>query len=155
VSPDKDTTPEIDIEIGRRKTGMHLYVMQSATGRIKIGRSSNPKLRRLNLQSAIGQPLFLLKVFKNRGTEERVIHDKLAEWREFGEWFTNSGPCRQAIGEAIGAQIGFKVFEVCPSGEAISKAVTTINNREKVESAFEELVIRIRSEGSKRHKSLR
>ncbi len=113
----------------------HLYVMQAASGRIKIGRSSDPRARRRHIQAAIGQPLFLLKVFKNRGSEERAIHAKLIEWHEFGEWFSNSGESRMAIRQALGLKIGFRVFEKLPLPEAIAKALA----RMEVEAALEDM----------------
>jgi hypothetical protein len=136
-------------------SGLHLYVMQAATGRIKIGRSSNPRSRRDDLQSAIGQPLFLLNVFKDRGSEERAIHTKLAEWREFGEWFANCGPSRQAIGEAIGARIGFRVFENLSTSEAIPKAIAAISGRAPAEAALAEVAASIRAEGGRLRRSSR
>lgn len=110
--------------------------MQAASGRIKIGRSSDPRARRRHIQAAIGQPLFLLKVFKNRGSEERAIHAKLTEWHEFGEWFSNTGESRMAIRQALGLKIGFRVFEKkLPLPEAIAKALA----RMEVEGALEDM----------------
>lgn len=118
----------------KSRCGQHLYVMQAASGRIKIGRSSDPLARRRHIQAAIGQPLFLLKVFKNRGAEERAILAKVEEWHEFGEWFSNTGLSRMAIRQAIGVPIGFRVFEKLPLGESIVRASASMQAEAALEA---------------------
>lgn len=82
--------------------GDHLYVMQKASGRIKIGRSGNPEQRRRSLELSSGQRVKLIAVFEGRGVEERAIHSRLAAFPWIGEWFQSSIKATEAIAKPSG-----------------------------------------------------
>lgn len=68
-----------------------LYFIQSEkTGMIKIGRSKNPEKRLKQLQTGSPNKLKLIAVFKDKGPEERGLHERLRcfKVRQNGEWFT-------------------------------------------------------------------
>lgn len=65
----------------------HLYVIRSASGVVKIGRSANVRKRLADLQHGTGHTLKLVKVLHGRGHEETAIHAKVRQWRRRGEWF--------------------------------------------------------------------
>lgn len=90
-----------------KEKGDHLYVMQASTGRIKIGRSFDPKGRRRELQSASGQHITLVAVLKEQGHRERDIHQRLAAHRFLGEWFQCTEEAKAAICEAVGLSLNF------------------------------------------------
>src|ERR1700733_13264852 len=122
-------------------TGRHLYVMQAASGRIKIGRSNDPKVRRKALETARGERLLLLKVLKERGPDERVILDKLVRWRQHGEWFINTEASRAAIDEGIGEKIKFRFWE----DEELNPSIADERSRAETHQAFCELAAQIRA----------
>lgn len=85
----------------------HLYVMQASTGRIKIGRSADPRRRRLALQTSSGQQVALIAVLEGQGHREREIHRKLAVYRGIGEWFLCTKKAKAAICEAVALDLRF------------------------------------------------
>lgn len=90
-----------------RASESHLYVMQNAFGRIKIGRSADPERRRRDLESSSGHKVVLVRIFLNRGAEEAIIHQKLREFRCIGEWFLGTAEAKRAICEAVQARLRF------------------------------------------------
>ena len=83
-TPPARTSPE------RGVAGLHLYVIQSdVTGAVKIGRSSNPEKRLLELQTGSPYRLRLLASFLEKGEEEPILHRAMDRWRLKikGEWF--------------------------------------------------------------------
>lgn len=89
--------------------GQHLYVLQDATGRIKIGRSGDPKKRCRDLQNASGRKINVVLILPNRGVDEQDVHAALTQYRGYGEWFANSDACRKAIAAALGAEIKWRM----------------------------------------------
>jgi len=75
----------------------HLYVMQSADGFIKIGRSKHPRVRRRALCNERRCAVILIGYFKGRGSEERRILVALAEHRATGEWFHDTPSTRAML----------------------------------------------------------
>jgi T5orf172 domain len=78
-----------------------LYVIRSADGLCKIGRTSNPDRRLLQLQYASTSPLSFAWIGAPEGEAlaiERNAHAALASFRRSGEWFeTTDDICVAAI----------------------------------------------------------
>lgn len=91
----------------KRKAGAHLYVIRSESGVIKIGRSNTPRKRMADLQAANGHKLKLVKVLRDRGSEEAAIHAAVQQWRRNGEWFHDTFECRDILRAALGVEIRF------------------------------------------------
>lgn len=76
------------------KGGLDLYVMQMGrTGAIKVGRSSNVKRRRAELQTGCPYEIRILLVAEDQGHKERPLHEWLHPFRlrnEKGEWFSET-----------------------------------------------------------------
>lgn len=72
--------------------GEHLYVMQMArTGAIKVGRSSDVKRRRAEIQTGCPYEVRIILIAKGLGRQERIIHDRMRRFRlrnQKGEWFS-------------------------------------------------------------------
>jgi hypothetical protein len=68
----------------------HLYVIESACGAIKIGRSIHPavRMRGLEMQAPPGVSLAMLTVLEDFGHHEFTLHEALDDHRVRGEWFT-------------------------------------------------------------------
>ena len=74
-----------------RKSGEHLYIIQSAvTGAVKIGRSNDVEKRLKQLQTGSPYRLVLLAKFENKGCIEIYLHRELARYKSVmqGEWFS-------------------------------------------------------------------
>ena len=71
--------------------GRHLYVIQSdKTGAVKIGRSSDPEKRLLQLQTGSPHKLQILATYEGKGDEEKFLHRTVNRFRlrvQKGEWF--------------------------------------------------------------------
>ena len=89
--------------------GRDLYVFQASDGRIKIGRSGNPRKRRLALQTAVGRKLITVMVLPGRGADETAVHQALSRHRLIGEWFTNTKASRRDIAAALNVDVAFPV----------------------------------------------
>lgn len=70
-----------------RKGDCLYFVQARGTGRIKIGRSKNPKRRLQSLQTGNAKELRLIASLEGLGWRERDLHERLREWRVSGEWF--------------------------------------------------------------------
>ncbi|EPY7113839.1 GIY-YIG nuclease family protein [Klebsiella variicola] len=69
----------------------YVYVMQSATGLVKIGVSKSVRQRRKHLENQSGVGVKVIATFGpfNAATRlERMVHDLFSATRESGEWFT-------------------------------------------------------------------
>lgn len=77
-----------DKEPKKLKEG-YVYIIQSDTGFIKIGMTSNLKSRLKTLRSASPHELELLGYVKTNkyGFLEKLIHKHFAEYNKNGEWF--------------------------------------------------------------------
>lgn len=73
-----------------RESGAHLYLMQTTSGQLKIGRSSTPASRRRALETQSGRKVALVGVLPNQGHREADAHRLLASQRVLGEWFAFS-----------------------------------------------------------------
>jgi hypothetical protein len=110
-----------------RQHGDHLYVIRSDSRMVKIGRSGNPKQRLLDLQTASAHRLVLVKILRGRGLEEEAIHGVVKEWRQLGEWFSDTPDFRLKLEEALGGTITFRWSQ--PTSTAISRARATADVR--------------------------
>lgn len=67
---------------------MAVYFIQAgAGGPIKIGVAKDVRRRIANLQISNAAELTLLRAFVGGEAEERVLHERFAEYRIAGEWF--------------------------------------------------------------------
>jgi hypothetical protein len=92
----------------RGAPGLHLYVIQSdVTGAVKIGRSTNPEKRLLELQTGSPYKLRMLAWFVGCGEMEPVLHRSLERWRlkTKGEWFHYD--CLPELPEWVYAKLPF------------------------------------------------
>lgn len=131
-------------ETGRRVS--HLYVMQSTSGLIKIGRSAEPKERLRALQTASGHKIALLLVLSDRGDEEAVIHAKLAAHRGIGEWFADTHESRRDICIALARVIKFRYSDASPGRLARltrEASVPAVRQREYVRAEVERVAARM------------
>ena len=83
-------TPPARVPAKRAPAGLSLYIIQSnVTGAVKIGRSSNPEKRLLELQTGSPHRLRLLASFEGRGDAELMLHQSVDRFRLKikGEWF--------------------------------------------------------------------
>lgn len=68
---------------------MPVYFIQAGeAGPVKIGHSARPRLRLANMQ--IGNPdrLRIIRLFEGGAPEELALHERFAEHRIVGEWFS-------------------------------------------------------------------
>lgn len=64
-----------------------VYFIQSASGRIKIGTTRQLKSRLRSLIRQSGETLRVLAIIKGRYAEEKMLHQRFAHCRSYGEWF--------------------------------------------------------------------
>jgi len=65
-----------------------VYFVQVASGHIKIGVTTNIKVRMAALQHANAEPIALLGTFPGGHAHEGVMHRAFADTRDSGEWFS-------------------------------------------------------------------
>lgn len=88
--------------LGNNKTAkLDLYVMQNAHGLIKIGRSSTPTRRRLQLEQQTHCPIEIISVLPAFGHHEERVHLLLSQFSLGGEWFSGSQEAKDAINAAL------------------------------------------------------
>lgn len=64
------------------------FIQEQPEGRIKIGKSRNPKKRLMNLQTGNPDPLEVIACLPGGRVEETLLHQKLDRYRcTRGEWF--------------------------------------------------------------------
>ena len=80
----------------------HLYLMQTTSGALKIGRSSNPERRRRGLETGGGRKIVVLAVLNEMGHREGELHAALAGCRHLGEWFALTAESRRVAREVFG-----------------------------------------------------
>lgn len=73
-----------EIEYNNRKRD--LYIME-CNGNYKIGRSYNPEKRLIEIQCSNPYTVKIVKIYKQLGILENILHKKLKEYRLNGEWF--------------------------------------------------------------------
>lgn len=73
------------------------FVQQGMAGPIKIGCSSEPLVRMLQLQTAHAERLRLLYFEMGDRERERELHQRFADARISGEWFYPYAPLLQYI----------------------------------------------------------
>lgn len=83
----------------------YLYVMQAKDGRVKIGRSVNPELRRRQIQNQGGMQVYLLAAMPKRGDDEYDVQGELWQHVLIGEWVRNC----QAMWELLNAFLGTNI----------------------------------------------
>lgn len=65
----------------------HLYLIESSTKHVKIGRSIAPMARMRDLQGSTPGDLSLVSVVLGAGSREYEVHAMFDEYRTHGEWF--------------------------------------------------------------------
>lgn len=80
----------------------HLYVIQSSSGEVKIGRAVDPVSRLKQLQTGSPHALRLALIVKGAGGYERTVHSRLASIRLRGEWF--EAPALPVVRRMFGAE---------------------------------------------------
>ncbi len=68
----------------------HLYFASDGLGRIKIGRSKNPKHRIKGINTGNASDVQLLMIIRNKGCLETIMHNCFSDVRIKGEWFSYS-----------------------------------------------------------------
>lgn len=86
VSQDIQRAMDENAKRARRKA--KVYFIQSGSGPIKIGIAVDVEKRRRSLQTAHPFPLTLLATCKGGRKQESVYHERFAEFRQEGEWFS-------------------------------------------------------------------
>lgn len=81
----------IDAGIGSRSWGPDrvYFIHAPAINAIKIGYSKNPQKRKKALAQAGIRPLVLLGVLNGGVWLEKLMHERFAAHRRFGEWFSD------------------------------------------------------------------
>lgn len=74
------------------KDGFVYVAVEHGSRLIKVGLSNNPKQRMKGLRRDFGCDVELLATFKGDRQEEMILHEKLAEWRVRGGWFSAESP---------------------------------------------------------------
>lgn len=76
-----------------------VYAVRSENGLVKIGSAKDPKSRMnyLQGQSPVRVKLTLLGFIGGSRSLERLIHSRLSDYREHGEWFRYEGAAKSAI----------------------------------------------------------
>lgn len=92
----------------KAKPGTHLYIVQDESGRVKIGRSTDPRRRIRGFQTASGHKMTLLLILHDQGGEELAFHRALASHRGIGEWFRDTPEFRQTLSALAGRSIRFQ-----------------------------------------------
>lgn len=88
--------------IDTKNKAVRTYIARNASGGlIKIGRSVNPEDRMKSLQTGAGCELEILAVID--GDKERELHKQFAEFRVFGEWFSDSSGLIEKYAKAANA----------------------------------------------------
>ena len=82
-----------------------VYFIADGHGRVKIGRSTHPAGRLAQLQTGTGLPLTLIGAIPGDRIVEAQMHERFAERRLQGEWFTQDDNLRAQI-DSIIAEIG-------------------------------------------------
>ena len=79
----------------RKEWGASLYIMQmGGTGAFKIGRSGDPKRRRVELQTGCPHSIRIILVVEDQGWKEKSIHRQMKRHKTrsySGEWFHEAG----------------------------------------------------------------
>jgi hypothetical protein len=121
----------------------NLYLMQTTSGGLKVGRSADPARRRRVLETASGRKIVVLSVLNGRGAMEAEIHQRLAACRRLGEWFALTADSRRVAREVFGvARLPY------PIGGG--KAVRKTNAEKEAAAAIAALAERIRNAPRKR-----
>lgn len=77
----------------------------AAPGRIKIGFTTKPERRLVELQSADMEPLSMLHIIAGSLKLERRLHELAANWRIRREWFQDCPEVRAIIARAVAGEI--------------------------------------------------
>ncbi len=63
------------------------FILCQATGRVKCGVASDPRVRLAGLQTGSPTPLKLIAEIDGSESKEKLIHRRLERWHIHGEWF--------------------------------------------------------------------
>lgn len=90
----------------------HLYIMQAADGRIKIGRSGNPEQRRKAIAMLSGLPVSIVLVLHDRGNDEREIQGQMWQFNtRIGEWFEGTLAAQAELRAILDCELAFPYIE--------------------------------------------
>ena len=84
----QDIQSAMDENAKRARRKAAVYFIQSGSGPIKIGIAVDVEKRRRSLQTAHPFPLTLLATCGGGKTQESAYHERFAEFRQEGEWFS-------------------------------------------------------------------
>jgi hypothetical protein len=85
----------------------HLKCGPEGGGSVRAS-SNDPRSRLATFRTASGFKMTLVKVYPERGHEERTIHRRLARHRLGGEWFRDTNEFRSDLSEALGTKVTFR-----------------------------------------------
>jgi hypothetical protein len=78
-----------------------LYVIQSATGRFKVGRSHTPRERIARIGAHHFARIDVVSIVLGAGPEEARVHNRLVCHRDKGEWFCDTPKARATLADAL------------------------------------------------------
>lgn len=75
-----------------------VYAIKSiSTNFVKIGYSKDPQKRLADLSTASPTPLELIAIIPGSMSDEKALHNRFADYRANGEWFSLDGPVLQWV----------------------------------------------------------
>jgi DNA-binding XRE family transcriptional regulator len=90
-------------------------------GRIKIGHSSNPKLRFNKIASDAPFPCTFIGQWEGSVADEQTIHQRFASIRCYREWFAATDELKGYLASIAKAGIGTRRWEISPDDTPIAK----------------------------------
>lgn len=86
----------------------HLYVLQSASGHIKIGRARDVRSRIEDHRVSNPFEIVCVAVVRDKGCIEREVLRAVRMWRVRGEWVHDTRLCRNEIERLLGNRIQWR-----------------------------------------------
>ena len=86
----------------------HLYVVQSASGHIKIGRARNVRTRVEDHRVSNPFEIVCVAIIRDQGCIEREVLRALRMWKVRGEWLHDTKLCRDEIARLLGKRIQWR-----------------------------------------------
>ena len=111
---------------------------------VKIGRSNNPNKRLEALQGASPYRLRLVRILRERGRDERGVHDAARQWRRSGEWFHDTFDFRECVKAALGVDVRFL------GGHEEEECITRSRREAELDAAVQEVVRSIHKEAEEK-----
>ncbi len=76
---------------------LQTYFVRDSSGRVKIGKSSNPVTRLMSLRRGSAEQLTLVRVVD--GDYEQQFHIRFAEYKIKGDWFVETGRLKEFLAD--------------------------------------------------------